>query len=265
MPSVEYEYRDLLGLLGRDFSVQELEQWIPMIGVDLESIDEEKVVMEVFPDRPDMLSIEGFARALKGFLNVEKGVVEYDTSKSDVVLYVDHSVKNVRPYCTGAVVKDVTLDDYSVKSLMSIQEKLHLTHGRNRMKVAIGVHDLDKIKPPFTYKAVEPDSVSFVPLDLTEELTLREILLKHPKGRDYAWTLEGCERYPVFVDREDSVLSFPPIINGELTRLTPETRNLFLELTGTSQLAVDQALNILACSIADRGGRIHSIEIKKKG
>ncbi|MFH1402902.1 MAG: phenylalanine--tRNA ligase subunit beta [Candidatus Altiarchaeota archaeon] len=264
MPSVEYEFQDLVGLLGRDFSVQELEGWIPMIGVGLESIDERRIVLEVFPDRPDMLSIEGFARALKGFLGVEKGFVEYRLGDSDVVLYVDKSVKNVRPFCAGAVVRDVVLDDYSVKSLMSIQEKLHLTHGRNRVKVAIGVHDLDRVEPPFTYTAVDPDSVSFVPLDMTEELSLREILLEHPKGRDYAWTLDGASKYPLFVDKKGSVLSFPPIINGELTRLTEGSRNLFLELTGTSQLAVDQALNILLCSILDRGGKAYSIGLVEK-
>jgi phenylalanyl-tRNA synthetase beta chain len=156
------------------------------------------------------------------------------------------------------------LDDYTVKSVMDVQEKLHLTHGRYRMKVAIGVHDLDRVEPPFTYKAVDPASVSFVPLDMTEELNLREILAKHPKGRDYAWCLEGKKKYPIFIDKNNNVLSFPPIINGELTRLTENTRNLFIEMTGTDQQAVDAALNIVSASLADRGGRLQTVEIKRK-
>ncbi|MFH1054522.1 MAG: phenylalanine--tRNA ligase subunit beta [Candidatus Altiarchaeota archaeon] len=264
MPSVEYELGDLAHLLGRRVGVKELQETIPMLGVDLESVDEDKLVMDVFPNRPDMLNIEGFARALKGFMGVEVGFKEYEVGESNVTLIVDPSVDGVRPAVTAGVVLGVDMDDYTVKSIMDMQEKLHLTHGRNRMKVAIGVHDLDKVKQPFTYKAVGPDEISFTPLDMDRKLTLRQILEDHPKGRDYAWTLEGKKKYPVFVDRDNQVLSFPPIINGELTRITENTRNLFLDLTGNDQTAVEKALNIIACALADRGGRIQTVEVKKK-
>ena len=219
MPSVEYDYKDLTSLIGEGFTLEELSEWISMMGVGLEEINEEKLVIEIFPNRPDMLSIEGFARALNGFLSKTKGLPQYEVAESDIKIISDRSVDTVRPYCTGAIVKDILLDDYSVKSLMQIQEKLHLTHGRHRSKVAIGVHDLDKIIPPFTYKAVNPDSVGFIPLDMDEELSMREILVKHPKGKDYAWTLEGFDKWPLFIDSNNNVLSFPPIINGELTAM----------------------------------------------
>ncbi len=263
MPSVQYDTGDLMHLLGRRFKVEDLRERMPMLGVDLESIDDEKTVVEVFPNRPDMLNVEGFARALKGFLDVETGYRAYEAAESGVTLYVDPSVDDVRPAVSAGVVLGVDMDDYTVKSIMDMQEKLHLTHGRNRAKVAIGVHDLDRVKPPFTYKAVDPDSVKFAPLDAAEEMTLREILEKHPKGKDYAWCLEGKRRYPLFVDSLGQVLSFPPIINGQLTRLTEHTRNLFLDLTGTSQKAVDTACCIIACALADRGGRIQTVEVKR--
>jgi phenylalanyl-tRNA synthetase beta chain len=264
MPSVEYDMGDLSHLLGRHLETDYLKEAIPMLGVGLDSIEDGKLTLEVFPNRPDMLNIEGFARALKGFLGVESGYREYAAEPSGITLYVDPSVDDVRPAVAAGVVLGVEMDDYTVKSIMDMQEKLHLTHGRNRMKVAIGIHDLDRVKPPFTYKAVDPDSVSFVPLEMTEKLTMRKILSRHPKGRDFAWTLEGKSKYPLFVDSRGDVLSFPPIINGELTKLTARTRNLFLDLTGSSQRAVDIALNIIAVALADRGGKLQTVELKRK-
>jgi len=264
MPSVEFSTRDFLDCLGSDYSVAELEGAIPMIGVGLDFIDGERIVLEVFPNRPDMLCVEGFARAFRGFMGVDRGLRAYGVGDSGITFFVEHSVEKVRPFVSCGVVLGVSMDDATVKSIMDIQEKLHLTHGRNRRKVAIGVHDLDKVKPPFTYKAVSPESVSFVPLDSSERMNLREILERHPKGMAFAHVLDGLLLYPVIVDRDSAVLSFPPIINGELSRLTGGTRNLFVEVTGWSQLAVDQAVNIITSSMADRGGRVMSVELKKK-
>ncbi|MBU0762868.1 MAG: phenylalanine--tRNA ligase subunit beta, partial [Candidatus Altiarchaeota archaeon] len=219
MPSVEYSTCDLMGLLDWKAGIDELREKIPMMGVDLESIDDVKVSVEIFPNRPDMLSIEGFARSLKGFLGVNMGLVNYAVADSDVKLVVEDSVKDIRPAVTAALAEEVVLDNNTVKSVMDMQEKLHLTHGRNRAKVAIGVHDLDKVSPPFTYKAVKPKDISFVPLDMGKKMDLSQILRKHPKGLEFANLLEGKDKYPVFLDSIGEVLSFPPIINGELTKL----------------------------------------------
>jgi phenylalanyl-tRNA synthetase beta chain len=145
---------------------------------------------------------------------------------------------------------------------MGIQEKLHLTLGRKRVKVAIGVHDYDHVEPPFTYKAIDPEGVTFVPLFKDEEMDLAEILRKHEKGIDYAFTLEGFDRYPIIIDRNWDVLSFPPIINGELTAVTETTTNLFLDVTGNDAKTVYYALNILATMLAERGGQIYTVEVK---
>jgi phenylalanyl-tRNA synthetase beta chain len=264
MPSVEYDMGDLTGLLGRKYETAHLRERIPMMGVDMEALDEAKIVVEVFPNRPDLLNIEGFARALKGFLGAETGYKEYPVGKSDVVLYIDPSVDGIRPNVAAGVVLGLDMDEHTIKSIMDMQEKLHLTHGRNRMKVAIGVHDLDRVKPPFTYKAADPDSISFIPLEMDRPLTLRQILKEHPKGCDFAWCLEGKKKYPVFTDSGGDVLSFPPIINGELTKLTEHTSNLFIEMTGNSQQAADTALNIIVCALADRGGKIQTVDIQRK-
>jgi len=262
MPKAEFSFPELQRLLGRKLPVSELREEIPMLGVDLESIDEEKLIVEVFPNRPDMLSVEGFARALRGKMGIETGLVSPKVESSGITLKVDSSVAAVRPYVTAAVVRGININDANLRSLMDLQEKLHITHGRRRRKVAIGVHDLSKVVPPFIYKAVKPESVSFIPLDNRAPMNLRQILSDHPKGRDYAWVLEKAEVYPVIVDSNNDVLSFPPIINGELTRVTEETTDLFIDVTGTDEKAINLALNILVHAFADMGGAIYSVDIR---
>jgi len=261
MPTVEFDFRELNQLLGREFTPAELRDRISMLGIDLERIDSETITMEVFPDRPDLLSVEGFSRALEGILGIKTGIKDYRVTDSGMKLFIDPSVKKVRPFIAAGAIRNVSLDEKKLISLMDIQEKLHITHGRNRKKVAIGVHDLGNIEAPFLYKAIKPNELKFRPLDMQDELTPGEILQRHPKGSAYFWVLAGIDRYPIILDKNNNVLSFPPIINGELTRVTGNTKDLLIEATGLDQKAINQALNILITSIADRGGEIQSVEI----
>ena len=91
-------------------------------------------------------------------------------------------------------------------------------------------------------------------------MSLREILTHHKKGQSYAHLLDQHDKYPLIMDSEDNILSMPPIINGELTKLTTETRNLFVDVTGTDQLAVERTLNIIATSFAEAGAQIQTME-----
>jgi phenylalanyl-tRNA synthetase beta chain len=264
MPVVTFAYDDLTSLLGREVSVDTLLDRVPQVGADVHSYDEKtrEMSIEFFPDRPDLYSVEGAARALRAFLGFETGLTNYEVGGSDVVLTLDESIKDVRPFMVAGVIEDVTITDELIRSLMEMQEKLHLTMGRKRQKVSIGIHDLDKVTPPFTYKAVDPESVSFVPLAKTERMNLREILERHEKGIGYAFILEGKDRYPLLVDSNGEVLSFPPIINGTLTTVTTETRNVFIDVTGTDLNAINGALNIVATAMAERGGKIKSVRIQ---
>jgi phenylalanyl-tRNA synthetase beta chain len=145
--------------------------------------------------------------------------------------------------------------------MMELQEKLHMTIGRKRSKIAIGIHDLDKIQPPFRYTAVKPNEVSFIPLNGTEKMDLNEVLMSHDKGKEYANLLAGKERYPIIFDKNNDVLSFPPIINGTLTTVTTDTKNVFIDVTGSDQKAVKGALDIVATALAERGGRIYGVKV----
>ncbi len=261
MPVISIEYDDLIDLLGTKIEMGKLIEIIPMMGADIGRIDYTQMDIEFFPDRPDLYCVEGVARALRGYLELEVGLKEYPISDSDVKLIVDPTVNEVRPYIVSGLIRNVTMTDFFITSLMDMQEKLHLTLGRKRAKMAIGVHDYRNITPPFTYKAVDPESIQFVPLGKNEAMDLEEILRKHEKGRDYAWTLEGFPRYPIILDSNNEVLSFPPIINGTLTTVTEDTKDIFLDLTGTDMNAVNQALNIISTALAERGGKIEKVEV----
>jgi phenylalanyl-tRNA synthetase beta chain len=258
MPVVRLYYEDMERLIGA--SRETIMSRLAMMGADIgKRAEEDHVDVEFFPDRPDLYSAEGVARAMQGFLGIKTGLVEYAVEKGPVVLQVEESVKSVRPLIGCAIVRDLEFTSEAIESLMGLQEDLHWGLGRNRRKVAIGVHDISRVTPPFRYFGEDP-SRKFVPLGFTEEMTMQEMLHKHPKGKDYGHILEGCERYPLIVDSLDQVLSFPPIINGDLTSVTEETRDLFIDVTGTDPM-VYKALNIVVTSLAERGGRVESVRV----
>ena len=261
MPVINFNYHDLCSLIGEEVPKKTLIERIPMIGSDMHDTDgeEDDMSVEFFPDRPDLYNVEGLARGLRAFLDIEPGMYEYDVEETDIDVFVDESVKDVRPIFRCAAVFDVEIDDTLLKSIMEAQEKLHITIGRKRSKLAIGVHDLDKVTPPFTYKAVKPKDIRFVPLTKDEEWDLEEILEKHEKGVGYRHLLDGYDRYPIITDANGDVLSFPPIINGALTTVTTETRNLFIDVTGYDVKAVKGALDILCTAMAERGGSIATV------
>jgi phenylalanyl-tRNA synthetase beta chain len=260
MPVVRLHYDDMEMLVGasRDTIMARL----PMMGADVGKGEGELFAdVEFFPDRPDLYSPEGVARAMKGFLGLQTGLQEYAVGKGSIVLRVEESVKDVRPIIGCAVVRGLAFSDEAIESLMGLQEDLHWGLGRNRRKVAIGVHDISRVKPPFRYLGADP-SWEFVPLDFQEKMSMAEMLKRHPKGREYGHILQGFRHYPLILDANDDVLSFPPIINGELTRVREDTEDLFIDVTGTDH-AVYKALNIVVTSLAERGGKIESVLLKR--
>ncbi len=260
MPVITFGYQDLQDS-GVDIDPEKLIEILPMIGSDIEDFDEETVKVEFFPNRPDQLSVEGVARTLKGFLGIDKGLPAYPVEKTSMKVYVDENLAKIRPYISFAVVENVKMDEKKLKQIMEFQEDLHWVIGRDRKKVAIGIHNMDVIEAPFYYKAIDPDSITFTPLDSINEMTPREILQEHEKGVKYASLINGFEKYPMIRDNNHQVLSLPPIINGELTKLTTQTRNVLIDVTGTDLKAVNQALNIIVTSLGETGGKIKSLEV----
>lgn len=261
MVVVSLEHGELTALLGQEVPLEELATTIPMIGGELEGIEGSTLRVDIFPNRPDLYSAEGIARALRGALELEVGLPEYSLKVSGVDFLADKSVESVRPFVVGGLVTDLSLTETTLVSLVDLQERLHTTLGRRRRRVAIGLHDFDPVEPPLRYLAVGPKAKRFVPLGGQTEMSLAQILQTHEKGREYAWILEGQKRLPLILDDHEAVLSFPPIINGTVTALTPDTTHLFLDVTGTEFRAVSAALNIMMTALADRGGTLQSVTV----
>ncbi len=262
MTIISVEYPDIVHLLGKRYSFEDIRSKLSMIGAADEGMEGETISFDVSPNRPDMYTVEGLVRALRGAFGLEVGFREFPVAESNLKFRIDSSVEQVRPYAVGAIVRNLKMAEGLLTSLMDMQEKLHATIGRRRKKVAIGIHDYDKVKGPFKYHAVEPKSVKFVPLAMDKGLTLEGILKEHEKGREYAHILKGYAVYPIIEDSEGTVLSFPPIINGIVTALTEETSNVFIDVTGLDKGAVNSVLNIIATSLFERGGKLESIELE---
>ncbi len=250
--------KELLGnLADRDIDNQ-----LSMFGAAVENIGNETIDLEIPPNRPDMLSAQGFFRALSTYLGKKPKQYEVNKPLKDYEVKIDSSVKDIRPFTACAIVKNLKFDDDRIKEMIDIQEKLHLTLGRDRKKVAIGIYPLEKIQLPITFKAEDPDTIKFIPLEMDKEMTGRQILSKHPKGRDYAHLLEGMKKYPVFRDNKGDVLSMPPIINSQMTgKITEETKDVFIECSGFDFQVLNKTLNILVTALADMGGEIYAMKL----
>ncbi len=150
--------------------------------------------------------------------------------------------------------------------MIQLQEKVSTTFGRNRKEIAIGVYDLNRIKPPIKFTTVKPDGIRFIPLEFRRELTPRQILKEHPKGREFGHLLEGLPEYPMFIDSAGEVLSIPPIINSEYTgKVAKETKDVFIECSGFSLRFLIPALNVMVTALSDRGGEIETVKVVYPG
>jgi phenylalanyl-tRNA synthetase beta chain len=240
----------------------------------------EVIRISLLPVRPDMFDAAGLARALRGYLGIETGLPVYRMEPSGFKVTVQPGLENIRPYLVACVVRGLVMDDETVKTVMKMQENLHWALGRNRRRASIGVYDLDTVEPDFEYSAVVPDGVKFVPLfgmpigegsrgpgfqgssdSEMKAVTPKEILEKHPKGVGYRHLLEKFDKYPLLSDTGGKVLSMPPIINSEDTRVTSKTRNLFIDVTGPDKNAVEKTIAVIACGLADIGGKVETVQV----
>jgi phenylalanyl-tRNA synthetase beta chain len=266
MVSFDINFDELRKAIGKDISEKELDDVLFDMGMELEDVKDtengKEIKISITPDRPDMLSLHGLARALRAYMSIAPGMPKYNIKPSDVKIIIDKSVANVRPYTASAVIDNLRFDDQKIKEIIWVQEKLHQTFARGRKKSSIGIYPLEKIKPHIYYFAEDPKKVKFLPLGADREMNGVEILNEHPTGKEFAHLLEGCKKYPFFKDATGSILSMPPIINSEMTgRVTNSTTSVFIECSGWDFNASKQLLNILVAVFQDMGGTIKSVEL----
>src|SRR3989338_6638132 len=252
MPTVNLNRKEVENLVGKKLDLAKLKDRVSMLGTDLDDITDDEIIVEIFPNRPDMLSEQGFSRALSSFIGIKPGLRDYKVKKSNDKVIIENSVKEVRPFTACAIVKNLKFDEENIKSIIQIQEKLHIGFGRNRRKAAIGIYPLEKIKFPVRFIALPP-----------EEMNGKEILEKHPTGKEYAHLLNKNDKYPLFIDANKNILSMPPIINSETVgRITDETTEVFIECSGFDFNILNKCLNIIVTALADMNGEIYSLNLE---
>ncbi len=266
MPTITFSLKDLQGLVGKNISIDEVEEFAESGKAVVESYDKEADEVKVnFEDTnlPYLWSVEGFARLIKGILEKQKGIPKIKLNNADYQLIVDRSVVKIRPFIACFAAKGKQMDEYLLKQIIQLQEKFCESYGRRRQKVSIGLYSYKRIVFPLHYKAVEPESVEFIPLEFKSKMNLKRILEEHPKGKDYAYVLENFDKYPILADDKNEILSFIPVINSNFTgKLEVGDGNIFFEATGTDEEAVNLAANIFAYALSDRGFQIYSVEVK---
>ncbi len=270
MPTIIVNRAALFKAIGQSFTDKEFDDLCFEFGIELDDVTTEEDIyrneqrkeginlsketlykIEVAANRYDLLCLEGLALALRIFLQKQKmpeikplNILPQDERK----LIVYGSVNDVRPIGLCAILRDINFTDEMLKSFMDLQDKLHNNICRGRKLVSMGTHDLDTVKGPFIYRALKPEHIHFVPLNREEEVNgdgLMSILKDDPKLGKYLYLLEGKEKYPVMMDSNGVIMSLPPIINSQHTKMTLNTHNVLLDITGTDKTKCEIVLNTL--------------------
>jgi len=281
MPKIEVNERLFFDLLGRVRDAASLEEVLPGAKAELDGWDlaggkpgdsgaEGRVIKIELNDtnRPDLWSTAGLARQLRVLDGAP--IPEYlffsregDERPAKYTVKVESSVAKVRPFMAAFVISGKPVSDAMLRDVIQTQEKLCWNFGRKRRSVSMGLYRTALISWPVVYKAVDPDSVSFVPLGMEAPLTLRRALAEHPKGKEYGFILEGESVHPLLVDAGGKVLSYPPIINSnDLGAVQVGDADLLVELTGTDLHSVTLSASIVACDFADAGYEIQPVAIE---
>lgn len=260
MPVATFQHEHLKRVYGEDLPLEEFARRLPLLGGEVDHMEGSAVAMEYFPNRPDLLVVEGAARALRAFDGRTPGRATYPVQAGKHRLIVEPAARAVRPHAALALVRGVHVDAAYLEALVEAQEKLCLSMGRRRAKVAIGLHDAAGLVSPYRYHAAALDDLRFVPLGDTVARSARDILAGHPKGKEYGHLV--AKTCVAFSDASGKVLSMPPIINAAQTAVTETTRDILVDVTGTDGHAVHATLALLATCLAERGGTIESVTIE---
>lgn len=277
MPKIEI-YRDaffelLRGTVGSEESTEpvtlsdeELEERLTVAKAELDDVDEAEGLLKIElndTNRPDLWSTAGLARALRSYrTGTHTSYAGFSTADTtgehgDRVVEVDANIKPYRPYVAAFAVSGKAIDEPALKDIIQTQEKLCWNFGQKRKSIAMGVYRSDLLTYPVRYRGADPDSTRFVPLAEEREMSLREILTEHPKGRDFGSIVEDFPVFPFLEDAEGQVLSFPPVINSAgLGAVEVGDRELFIEMTGTDLKALLLAVSIVACDLQDLGHEV---------
>jgi phenylalanyl-tRNA synthetase beta chain len=265
MVSIKASYTKMQEFLGKELSLEKLEDLLSFTKTEIDDYikEEDMLVLDIkTSNRPDLWCAEGMIREIKGILEMEKGIPSYEVKESGYTVKVDKSLVSTRPYIACAIAKKINLDDFYIKQLMQHSEKIDNSYGRKRKRSSIGMYNLSMIQSPVLYETADK-SHKFIPLGHEKEMTLDKILDEHEKGLEFGQIVKDYGLYPILLTTDGLTLSLPPVINSnDVGRITEDTKECLIEVTGTNFETVNVVLNILCQTMADHGAEISSVVIE---
>lgn len=273
MPTINVKRELLMQRLGTQYTDDQFDDLCFKFGIELDEITSEKQMIskekgltgdesddviykiDIPANRYDLISLEGLVLALKIFTG-KMQPPKYEIKPSGLEFFVDEYADQVRPVLVGAVVRNIHFNQDLYNSFIDLQDKIHQNIGRKRAVVSVGTHDLDKLEAPFTYTAMIPNELKFRPLNQDKEHTAIELmnLFSDTYLKPYLHIIRDKPRYPVIMDKDKNVLSMPPIINGHLSRITLNTKNILIEITATDREKATIALDTIVAMLSSANG-----------
>ncbi|GAA5866992.1 hypothetical protein JCM8547_008401 [Rhodosporidiobolus lusitaniae] len=269
MPTVSVDRVEFFRRLGKEYTTKDFDELLFEYGLELDEDtttdpnhpagEPHQLKIEVPANRYDLLCIEGIARALKLYIAPESGVPNYVLKPAPAgqerTVHIKAETSEIRPYFASAILRNVKFDKLNYASFIDLQDKLHSNLARKRTLVAIGTHDLDKIAPgPITYEALPPSQIKFAPLNKQQEYTAPEMMTLYKEDKHlsrYLHIIEDSPVYPIIYDSSRQVLSMPPIINSDHTKITLDTTNIFIDVTATDLTKLDIVVDMITTMFAE--------------
>ncbi|KAF4729246.1 hypothetical protein FOZ62_004792 [Perkinsus olseni] len=282
MPTVSVFEDELKEVLGQDLTEESFDQLCFEFGLELDEVTSEyemytrergydakeadkkskRVIykVDVPANRYDLLCLEGLTTALKVFRGLTKPPTytldpPVQTNKA-LAMTVSPETAQVRPYVVCAILRGIQFDEARYQSFIDLQDKLHQNICRRRTLASMDRGSLHLRCPP-------AGPFTFVPLGQTEEMDgnrMMEVLSHHQQLKAYLPIIKDAPLYPVIRDAKKRILSLPPIINSEFSKITLDTRDVFIECTCTDLTKGKTAVNMLVTAFSQYSAKPFTVE-----
>ncbi|KAK5125350.1 hypothetical protein LTR85_000459 [Meristemomyces frigidus] len=256
MPTIGVNKAELYKELGKEYTRDDFDELCFEFGIELDedttgTEEPPQLKIEIPANRYDMLCFEGIAMNLNVFLgrqSMPNYTLKPPSNGQLLTVTVSEDTAKIRQYFSCAVLRNIKFTKARYESFIALQDKLHQNLARQRTLVAIGTHDLDTIEGPFTYEALPPDEIKFAPLNQTKEMTGTQMMEFYEKDKHlsrYLPIIRSSPVYPIIYDKNRTVLSMPPIINSNHSKITLDTKNVFIDITATDKTKLEIVNHII--------------------
>ncbi len=256
MVVIREDVSTLIGKFGKN-ATDELEWFSGIIGFSVE-LNQGVERIELNPDRPDLYSFSTLFEAINIFKKRKESTpIEFNDPL--ISLHVSDDVLKLRKFilCFSASGDALSANFHEI---IDYQEKLHQTIGKDRVKFAIGIHDLKDLKPPFRYVSMGVNDIKFTTYDGKLSGSPSEILSRHELGLEYSHLISDKNHVPLILDSTGNVLSMPPIVNGYVSRISETAKDIFVDITGDDWISVRSAFYLIANYLKSIGFTLHKVK-----